>query len=380
MTTTPLILLLMTAIMANRAIVSTAAPLKSSAGPVVTSQQHMKIYINNYSLTMSENGTVNGTLKQPNDDLSTVWDRMTVNNQFYDGSDEDGNEKNSKSRDKYQIKVLLRSMLSCNFLCMNECGYTYTAAVPNKECVWNEVYNSHYEIYLFKRWNKRRLYLAVNVEGKIKRASMNEHGDLGKFAANVAVIYKNWVAVNQTIIVSPMCADAQTILGKLMYKPKKTCTIPPPSRKRKRQFEYGLGDSYELPILAMWNASKDDQSGSDSGAEELLATPNDTLFDEGVEDKNYYKNNGEDELSIHLLPKTTTTTTTTTTTISPRDVDGLVNRLMGEAADTEDEGDDDEDKFGGGPFTMSTLRPRHFYINTLNIVNNKCLVSLNTKV
>ncbi|WBB27275.1 FGF [Mythimna sequax nucleopolyhedrovirus] len=171
------------------------------------SQNNVRIYINHHFLRMNPDGVVNGS--EVIDSNDTVWHRIA-----------------------YSDGILLRSSLYCNYVCINECGYGYSALIPNNECLWTEHYDEHHYRFINKKFGNRTVYLSLNLEGKLKRTVQLRKETLGDNVAQTHVIVNNYDG--KTLNVT--CKTVNT--KKITYQPPKTCKNPPrPKKGLKRDVE-----------------------------------------------------------------------------------------------------------------------------------------------
>ncbi|QNV47863.1 fibroblast growth factor [Alphabaculovirus altersperidaniae] len=186
------------------AAATTALPIGNvSDAPLrVGTQNHVHIFLNHYFLQMNANGTVDGS---PTDGSNqTLWHRIAR---------PDG--------------TLLRSSSYCTYLCINECGYGYSALLPNGECLWSEVYDAFDNRFIVKQFeNNRTAYLAINGAGKLKRVVLLKREKLMDLFEQTHVLVKNSKFDNFTDACHPLNTK------KLSYMPPKTCKNPPRHKKK----------------------------------------------------------------------------------------------------------------------------------------------------
>jgi hypothetical protein len=177
-------------------------------------QKDVRIFVNHHFLQMNLDGIVNGS--QTSDFGQTVWRRVAQT---------DG--------------ILLRSSLYCNYLCINECGYGYSALLPNNECLWTEHYDEYNNRFIFKKFGNKTAYLSVNMLGKLKRTVLLRKENLETNIEQSHIIVKEYdgPAVNVT------CKPVNLI--KIDYKPIKTCRNPP--RMKKMKDKHDIEDATVIP-------------------------------------------------------------------------------------------------------------------------------------
>ncbi|AAM09159.1 FGF [Mamestra configurata nucleopolyhedrovirus A] len=178
-------------------------------------QKNVQIFINHHLLRMNLDGIVNGT--QTGESSETVWHRI---------SQSDG--------------ILLRSSLYCNYACINECGYGYSALIPNNECLWTEQYDEHNYRFINKKFGNRTAYLSINLEGKLKRTVLLRKETLGNKFEQSHVTLKDYDGEALNVTCKPVNYK------KISYQPIKTCKNPPrPKKGLKREVEDKDDDEVE---------------------------------------------------------------------------------------------------------------------------------------
>lgn len=269
-------------------------PFKSGSSKLV------QISINHRYLTIHpEDGyALNGTADKDVD--NNVWQRISL------GSD-----------------ILVRAVKSCRFLCMNECGYAYSMDVPTKECRFVETFGKNHYTYLHRQVGKKRFYLAMNVQGRLRRTMLREKDRLRKDAVQTSIVYADY---NDVAVTDVHCAIVKSISHKLDYEPKKTCenphkrnpkilsnTIPDPLNVTaidSDEYEAERGDYTEILMFDetlgdVVMAPRPDVSSSSSNGTAAS-------FVEGSKKINFYEETTDPPVSIHLIKSLTPPPTTTT--------------------------------------------------------------------
>ncbi|ACH88567.1 fibroblast growth factor [Helicoverpa armigera multiple nucleopolyhedrovirus] len=183
------------------------------------SQNNVRIFINHHFLRMNLDKTVNGS--QVGDSNETVWHRVAHS---------DG--------------VLLRSSLYCNYVCINECGYGYSALIPNNECLWTEHYDDNHYRFIYKKFGNRTAYLAVNLEGKLKRTVLLRKETLGDNLQQSHVLLKDYDGETLNVTCQPVNYK------KIDIQPLKTCKNPPRHKKGlKREVENKDSEEVKSEVL-----------------------------------------------------------------------------------------------------------------------------------
>nr|UWK31559.1 fgf [Spodoptera exigua multiple nucleopolyhedrovirus] len=196
------------------AAMTTAVPIgnMSDAPFRIGTQNHVHIFLNHYFLQMNADGVVDGALTDASN--QTIWHRIAR---------PDG-------------MMLLRSSIYCTYLCVNECGYGYSALLPNGECLWSEIYDDFNNRFIVKRFeNNRTAYLALNAAGKLKRVVLLKKEKLMDAFEQTHVFIKNSVIENDNNnnFNDSSCNPLNT--KKLSYMPPKTCKNPPRHKKRNNE-------------------------------------------------------------------------------------------------------------------------------------------------
>ncbi|AIU41366.1 fgf [Sucra jujuba nucleopolyhedrovirus] len=298
--------------------VATSAFLGSGAHPldsVSGSATHVQFFINKRLLQMSAEGIVNGTNESMHDE-NTVWKRIAVD----------------KKSD-----IVIRNVKNCRFLCINDCGYTYSATVPNKECLWTEAMNGHYSYY-YRQLPKRKMYLGLNLEGKTRKIVLPVDDPVGKFASQTFTTIRHWTSAAPR---GDVCETWDQVKGNLTIKPKNTCrsfsktkvetqfeltnSIPleRDNKLNDEDVEYTnvLDESKEV-VSAVKNETTENVNSTTSA--EVNSTINvDSVYVSGSLNKNLYSFDNDPEIEVLVLSSPSIATTT-----KPGTADELVNNLL----------------------------------------------------
>ncbi|AIE47764.1 fgf [Peridroma alphabaculovirus] len=198
------------------ASVSWALPLAEGT------QKQIHVFINHKYLHINADGLISGA--PTNVANETLWHRIALT---------DHGVKNG---------VLLRSSALCDYACINECGYVYSSHVPNNECVWEETYDEHNHRFFYKKFNNRTAYLALNLEGKLRRIVLQRKETLGDLLEPTNVQVQHYEGAFEY-----SCKPLYD--KKLDYKPTKTCRNPPRHKKSARSPVLATATKAQAPVL-----------------------------------------------------------------------------------------------------------------------------------
>ncbi|AAZ67492.1 orf122 [Trichoplusia ni single nucleopolyhedrovirus] len=276
-------------------------PLNAETGRLV------QFFINHKYLHMHADGVINGTLDRFNNE--TVWRRIAV------PVPEESAEK--------KTGILIQSASNCRYLCINECGYMYSAEIPTFECILQEkIEESRYHL-IYKDYNRRHAYLSINLEGKFRRSVFKNKKSIGDAIIRTNVAVESWTGEK----ISDTCGEL--IRSKLNYRSRKACRNA--SKKRLVSNEIPAVDTDDIiSEMINYNSSRDSVAAvADAPPQPILEIMNRTVATnasvvdyvddddddnsedveisiEGVDPKNYYEPDTSDStLSIHLLNSTT---------------------------------------------------------------------------
>ncbi|AAP29818.1 fibroblast growth factor [Choristoneura fumiferana multiple nucleopolyhedrovirus] len=108
----------------------------------VTGTQHLvQVFIHNQYLAVRSNGTIGGTT---HGSMDTVLQRVGFS----------------------QGRILLRNAISCMHVCLNRCGAMYASIALSSDCILNEVMLEHNYDAMFKIYDGKKTYVALNRDGK----------------------------------------------------------------------------------------------------------------------------------------------------------------------------------------------------------------------
>lgn len=129
----------------------------------------IQMYIKNRYLQILPDGAVNGT----NDDGSdyTILQRHSVRTG----------------------QLLIQSVPTCMFLCMDSCGLLYGSRNFTGDCVFNETFVHSYITYSSSKYSneRRTLYIALNKRGQSRKVQVQKQAPLGKLFTYAMVVIKH---------------------------------------------------------------------------------------------------------------------------------------------------------------------------------------------
>ncbi|AAR28910.1 fgf [Leucania separata nucleopolyhedrovirus] len=107
--------------------------------------------------------------------------------------------------------LLLVNSITCKCVCINSCGYVYTASVPNKDCELTEsVTSSYHNCYYKERYDtngtETRSYLAMNRLGHTKRIQTTNNDLPANRESHINVIFGEW---NDSFVVDDYGQDTR---------------------------------------------------------------------------------------------------------------------------------------------------------------------------
>lgn len=127
----------------------------------------IQFFIKNYHLQILPDGTVNGTLDDGS--VYTILQRTAIG----------------------IGKLKIQGVGTCQYLCMDACGFLYGSREFNEECVFNEmIQEHHYNTYSSTRYSneKRTMYLALNRKGTPRKVLLHAGHPLGRLSSYTRVL------------------------------------------------------------------------------------------------------------------------------------------------------------------------------------------------
>ncbi|AHD25607.1 fgf [Choristoneura murinana nucleopolyhedrovirus] len=141
----------------------------------VTGTRHLvQVFIHNQYLAVRSNGTVGGTTHAS---MDTVLQRVG----FRHG------------------RILLRNALSCMHVCLNRCGAMYASVALSSDCILNEaILENNYDV-MFKIYNGKKTYVALNKDGSPRRVQLPKRRPLRNMATYTIIMREplNYTFVTQ---------------------------------------------------------------------------------------------------------------------------------------------------------------------------------------
>ncbi|KAK9889130.1 hypothetical protein WA026_004399 [Henosepilachna vigintioctopunctata] len=140
-------------------------------------------------------------------------------------------------------QVKIQGTATCQFLCMDACGFLYGAKEYGDECVFNETIEKHYyNTYSSTKYSneKRTLYLALNRRGQSRKVMLKAKQQLGKLSSYTRVLTR-YVSPERTEELNHMrhhahiCATSVNSKPRLLTSPTHPSAEFPRCRKRKKR-------------------------------------------------------------------------------------------------------------------------------------------------
>lgn len=121
---------------------------------ITGTQRPMQLFINNRLLAVRPNGTIEGTHDASSPD--TVLQRVAA-------------DKN---------RIILRNTVTCMHVCLDRCGFMYASATLSKDCFLNEVFTQNNYNVMFKIYDHKITYVALDHRGNPRRVQLPKSRDL----------------------------------------------------------------------------------------------------------------------------------------------------------------------------------------------------------
>nr|AKN91087.1 FGF [Buzura suppressaria nucleopolyhedrovirus] len=240
----------------------------------IGTQSKVQFFINKKLLKINKDKVINATEVS---DVESVWQRFA-----------------------FKTEIVIRNVYSCRFMCINDCGYIYSASIPNKECLWTESMpdDIHYSYY-YRKTGKRRMYLAINLEGKTRKVVLPEHENIGKFTAQTSVTLYKWDAVDPL----DMCNPVVTFTTKLSFKPKNNCQSEVKKRRSSIEITNDIPEPMSTAEVELYDEFMDVDYKSDELAlfsNEITAKPT-TVYISAALNKNLYSVDTDPEVEVMVM-------------------------------------------------------------------------------
>ncbi|AKR14210.1 fibroblast growth factor [Dasychira pudibunda nucleopolyhedrovirus] len=159
-------------------VVATVASLCAGHAPlqhITGTQRLVQVFIHNRYLAVRSDGTVGGTTHASS--LDTVLQRIGYRHG----------------------RILLRNAVSCMYVCLDRCGAMYASAALSSDCILNEVIlENNYDV-LFKIYNGKKTYVALDNAGNPRRVQLPRQRPLRRMSAYTFImrIPLNYISVSQ---------------------------------------------------------------------------------------------------------------------------------------------------------------------------------------
>lgn len=136
---------------------------------ITGSARKIQMHIKNRYLQILPDGTVNGTSNDGSD--YTILQRHSVKTG----------------------QLLVQSVATCLFLCMDSCGLLYGSRNSTGDCVFNETFVHSYITYSSSKYSndRRTLYIALNKRGQSRKLQVQKKAPLGKLSSYAMVLIKH---------------------------------------------------------------------------------------------------------------------------------------------------------------------------------------------
>lgn len=126
---------------------------------ITGTRRPLQLFINKHYLAVHHNGNIDGTYDKLGSD--TILQRVAI-----------GTKHTNKTR------ILLRNAITCMYVCLDRCGNMYAVSQLSRDCILNEMYTeSHYDI-IYKVYNQKRAYVALDNAGKARRVQLSKRRQL----------------------------------------------------------------------------------------------------------------------------------------------------------------------------------------------------------
>ncbi|AGR57160.1 fibroblast growth factor [Choristoneura rosaceana nucleopolyhedrovirus] len=130
----------------------------------VTGTQHLvRVFIHNRYLAVRPDGTVGGTTHAS---MDTILQRVGY----------------------HKSRVLLQNAFSCMHVCLDRCGAMYASGALSMDCILNEVIlDNNYDV-MFKIYNRKKTYVALNNKGRPRRVQLPKRRPLRKMSTHTFIM------------------------------------------------------------------------------------------------------------------------------------------------------------------------------------------------
>ncbi|ABI13813.1 fibroblast growth factor [Anticarsia gemmatalis multiple nucleopolyhedrovirus] len=146
---------------------------------ITGSQRLVHMFVHNHYLAVHTDGVVNGTLDPYS--LDTVLQRV------------------SRFKHPARRTILLRNAISCMHVCLDRCGVMYASAALSSDCFLQEtIVENNYDV-MFKIYNRKLTYVALDNFGRARRLQLSRRRTLGKLSMYALILRSplNYTSVSQ---------------------------------------------------------------------------------------------------------------------------------------------------------------------------------------
>nr|UIX56250.1 Fibroblast growth factor [Hyphantria cunea nucleopolyhedrovirus]UIX56396.1 Fibroblast growth factor [Hyphantria cunea nucleopolyhedrovirus] len=131
---------------------------------ITGTQRLTHVVIRNRFLAVRPDGVVNGTTDAS--DLDIILQRVSY----------------------HYNRILLRNAISCMYVCLDRCGTMYASAALSSDCILNEIIlDNNYDV-MFKIYDNKKTYVALNDCGQARRVQLPKRRPLRNMSAYTLIL------------------------------------------------------------------------------------------------------------------------------------------------------------------------------------------------
>ncbi|QDL57066.1 FGF [Dione juno nucleopolyhedrovirus] len=99
-------------------------------------------------------------------------------------------------------RILLRNAVSCMHVCLDRCGAMYASAALSSDCVLNEIMlENNYDV-LYKIYNGKKTYVALDNDGRPRRVQLPRRRPLRNMSVYTRILCK---PIKHTAVIGRQC-------------------------------------------------------------------------------------------------------------------------------------------------------------------------------